>query len=170
LTWHFSDHFAWQIIDAQMVSSSVDSSYIGSLSAAAGAGQLSDVETVIPKMFIGTNLLISPTYGKIRFFGSSVLYFDIYASLGLGAAKTETHSFSTLGTSGTSPTDSIVNSGMGPMGDLALGFRMFWGSNLALNVDLRDYLAFCKTYGSSSPHNFFVVTFGLSLFLPGFST
>lgn len=170
LTWHISDHLAWQILDAQVVASTVDSSYIGGLSGAAGAGGLADVETVLPKMFIGTNLLVSPTYGKIRFFGSSVVYFDVYGLIGLGAAKTETHKFSTVGTSGTSVNDSIVNSGMGAMGDLALGFRIFMGSGFGLNIDMRDYLAWATTYGSSSAKNFFVVTFGLSYFIPSFGS
>lgn len=169
LIWHFSDHLAWQIVDAQYVASSVDMGYIGSLSNAAGAGALSNVQTVLPKLFISTNLMLSPTYGKIRFFGSSVLYFDIYGSIGLGAAKTDTHKFTTIGTSSTTVTDTVVNSGMGLMGNFAVGFRIFAGHSLGFNIDLRDYLASTKVYDSTSLKNFFVVTFGVSFFLPGFN-
>lgn len=164
-TWHFGDHYGWEILDVQMVTGSTSGFTTSLVSGAGGAGQLVDLQAVQSKMFIGSNFLLSPIYGKIRFFGAQVVYFDIYTVAGLGVAKTETHKFS--GSGGT-VSDTIVNSGMDPMATFGLGFKIFFGSGLGILVDLRDYVSLSTAYGSKSAHNAFVVNFGLAFFLPGF--
>jgi outer membrane beta-barrel protein len=166
LTWHIADHYGWEILDAQMVFSSVSGFTTGLVSGSNGPGQIADLESVMPKMFLSSNFLLSPVYGKVRFFGAQVIYFDMYTLLGLGAAKTETHSFSS--TSGGGVSDSVVHSGMDPMVDVGLGFKIFLTNGIGFDIDLRDYIAFSQNYRATSPKNNFVVTLGLSFFLPNF--
>jgi outer membrane beta-barrel protein len=166
LTWHIADHYGWEILDAQMVFSSVSGFTTGLVSGSNGPGQIADLESVMPKMFLSSNFLLSPVYGKVRFFGAQVIYFDMYTLLGLGAAKTETHSFSS--TSGGGVSDSVVHSGMDPMVDVGLGFKIFLTNGIGFDIDLRDYIAFSQNYRATSPKNNFVVTLGLSFFLPTF--
>lgn len=47
------------------------------------------------KSFYGGEFVLSPLYGKLSVFGSAIVYYDLYATLGAGMTKTETGSYFT---------------------------------------------------------------------------
>ena len=163
LDWHLSDHYGWEVIDAQFAFPSL-TGFVTDLAREKG---LSNVQTSQLKYLVTTNLLLSPLYGKIRFFGSQVLYFDIYLVVGGGVANTKTVKLSSSA-SGTAATETEVRSGMEPLVDFGLGIKVFMNDSLGLIFDFRDYLTFTEVYGSKKPRSNFSVFAGLSFFLPNF--
>jgi outer membrane beta-barrel protein len=161
LTWHISDHYGWEIIDYQKASGST-SSFITSL-VSDPTKSIQDLQVVKLKQVIGSNFLLSPFYGKIRFFGAQVLYFDIYVPIGLGFASTETSKYSISNTGG-----SVVASGSDLTLTLGVGFKLYLNSLMGIVVDLRNYMANSQNYGEKSFRSNFVASFGLAVFLPSF--
>ncbi|MBY0370545.1 outer membrane beta-barrel domain-containing protein [bacterium] len=159
LTWHISDHYGWEIIDWQHAFSTV-TSWTTSLVA---ANNLTDVQVIKLKEMVGTSFKLSPFYGKIRFFGSQVVFLDIYATLGLGMVNSETHKFT-----GTGPTETTVSASWDPSLNFGLGFSFYLSNNFTLNFDMRNYMAYSTTYGMRRLNSNFVFTGGLTIFLPGF--
>jgi outer membrane beta-barrel protein len=160
-TWHLSDHYGWEILDAQLAFPAV-TGYTSDLVKAKG---ISNLQTSKLNMILTTNLLVSPIYGKIRFFGSQVLYFDFYFSGGPGVARTETIKLSNSG--GTAVTSS-VRTGFEPAFDFGLGFKIFMNNAMGLMVDFRDYVTYTEVYGKKALKSNFSVFAGLSFFLPTF--
>lgn len=163
LTWHLHDHFGWEIIDIQKAFPSV-TSFASGLVQDRG---ISNLQTTQLNYSLTTNLLLSPFYGKIRFFGSQVLFFDIYLALGGGMASTETIRLASTGI-GVAGTQTSIRSGMEPCFDFGLGFKIFTNNFLGLVLDLRDYVVFSETYGKKNPKSNFSVFLGLSMFIPTF--
>jgi outer membrane beta-barrel protein len=163
LTWHFADHYGWEVLDAMLTFPTV-SSFTTNLVQTQG---ITNLQTVKLKMLFGTNFVMSPLYGKIRFFGRQVLHLDLYFVAGLGAASTETLKFVSTGTS-SAPTQSTAKTGFDPMFDFGLGFRVFLNSAMALNFDFRDYVVYSQVYSGRSLKSNFAVFGGLSFFLPTF--
>jgi len=158
LTWHISDHYGWEIVDYQHPFSTVAPFTTNLVTNA----QIVDLQAVKLKNIVGTAFKVSPFYGKIRFFGSQVIFLDIYAVLGFGAVNSETHKFNfTTG-------DSIVTQGWNPSLNYGLGFSFYLSNNFTLQFDLRNYMAYTPTFGKSRFYSHFVFTGGFSMFLPGF--
>ena len=162
-TWHLSDHYGWEILDLQVAFPTV-TGYTTDLVKSKG---ISNLQTTQLKLLVGSNFLVSPLYGKIRFFGSTVLYFDIYAILGLGLAKTDTLKFSSPATNSPA-TQSTLSSQFDPMFHFGFGFKIFINSALGLVIDMRDYVTYSTTYGKKSLSSNFAVAAGLTFFLPTF--
>ena len=163
LTWHFSDHFSWEIVDAQIGSASIPS-FTTDLVSQKG---LSNVQVVALKTLASTGIVMSPLYGKIRLFGATVMYFDIYAVLGFGMANTNTLKFETPNTNGAVAV-SIAKAGWDPLINAGIGMRIFLTSFMGLVVDFRDYMTYSETYGNKTLKNNFSVGAGLSFYLPTF--
>ena len=161
--WHITDHFGWEVVDFQWAFPSV-TSYTTGIVKSYG---ISHLEAVKMKQLVSSNIVISPLYGKIRFVGRQVLYFDIYAVVGGGAANTDVLNFSSAST-GTEPVQSILRSGWDPMFDIGFGFKVFLNDAMGLVIDLRDYIVDSRTYGSNGLKNNYSVFAGLSFFLPTF--
>ncbi len=158
-TWHFSDHFGWEIAHIQVASPSIT----GNIKDIVTANSLSNVQFSQINLLATSNILLSPIYGKIRFFGNQVLYFDIYSVFGFGLANTKT-----IKLSSSAPVESTVRQGMDPVFDFGLGVKIFTGDALAILIDLRDYVTFTEVYSSRKPRSNFSVFAGLSFFIPNF--
>lgn len=162
LDWHFNDHWAWEIIEYQKTFSSV-TSFITS-KAADNNMNLQDLQVIRPNSIIGTNLLVSPFYGKIRMLG--VVYLDIYLIAGLGFVNTTTLRYTH--TSGTSYNTTEVNSGYDFAINYGVGFKFFLNNTFTLYFDLRNYMANSFSYGRRGFGSNFTSSLGLSIFLPNF--
>lgn len=162
-SWHLHDHIGWEIIDAQLAFPSTQS-FATNLVTERG---ISNLQTSRLKQIYTTNLLLSPFYGKIRFFGSQVLYFDIYIILGGGVANTETVKFSAAST-GAAVSETVSRSGMEMAVDWGGGFKIFMSDYVGLLIDLRDYMVMAEVYGKKSMKSNFSVFGGLCFNLPGF--
>ncbi|NQW44543.1 MAG: outer membrane beta-barrel domain-containing protein [Deltaproteobacteria bacterium] len=158
-TWHFSDHFGWEIAHIQVASPSISANIKDIVT----ANSLSNVQFSQINLLATSNILLSPIYGKIRFFGNQVLYFDIYSVFGFGLANTKT-----IKLSSSAPVESTVRQGMDPVFDFGLGVKIFTGDALAILIDLRDYVTFTEVYSSRKPRSNFSVFAGLSFFIPNF--
>jgi outer membrane beta-barrel protein len=163
LAWHLSDHFGWEIADAAVAFPTVNS-FTTNLVSAEG---LSNLQTVQLRAYVGTNFLWSPIYGKVRFIGSSVVFFDVYTVAGFGAAKTDTLMFGTA-TKGGAVSQSTVHSGIDPMMTLGFGFKFFINNAMGLVVDLRDYLVYAPFYGIVALRSNYAVNVGVAFFIPTF--
>jgi outer membrane beta-barrel protein len=163
LTWHLSDHYGWEIVDAQVAFPSM-TGYVQELAQAKGIGNLQITKL---NMIFTTNFLFSPVYGKIRFFGSQILYFDIYAVAGFGMAKTETVKLSSPA-SGTAATQTSLRSSFDPAFDFGIGFKIFMNDAMGILIDFRDYVTYAEVYGKKSMKSNFSVFAGVSFFLPTF--
>jgi outer membrane beta-barrel protein len=161
LTWHISDHYGWEIIEYQKVFSSVNSFITGPGLIGDGNKLIQDVQAVKVNSIIGSNFVMSPLYGKIRFFG--VVYLDIYVVAGLGLVNTQTVSYSFANQSG-----SEVASGYNFAINYGFGFKVFMNNAFTLFVDMRNYMANSPAYGSSAFRSNFTASAGLSFFLPNF--
>ena len=163
LHWHLADHYGWEVIDYQYIFPSV-TSYSTNLVSSKG---LSNLQTVKIKQLVSSNFLLSPIHGKIRFFGSTVLHFDVYTLLGLGLASTDTLRLSSSGT-GAAASQSILLSHWDPLLDFGLGFKVLMNDAMGLVFDLRDYMVYSTTYGHKTLKSNFSVFVGLSFFIPTF--
>lgn len=163
LTWHLTDHYGWEVLDAMLTFPTV-TGFTTNLVSTQG---ITNLQTVKLKMMLGTNFVLSPLYGKIRFFGRQVMHLDLYFLLGVGAANTETLKFVSTGAS-SAPTQTTAQSGFDPMFNFGMGFRVFLNSAMALNLDFRDYVVYSKVYTGRSLKSNFAVFGGLSFFLPTF--
>jgi len=159
--WHFSDHYGWELIDLQTVFPAV-TGYALDLAREKG---ISNLQTIEIRNLVGTNFLLSPFYGKIRFLG--VIYFDIYVVAGLGVGNTQTLKISSAAT-GVEPLTSVVTTGWDPMVTLGFGFKIFLNNAMGLSVDLRDHLLTSQIYGGKRLMSNFSVFGGLSFYLPIF--
>jgi len=163
LAWHLSDHFGWEIIDAQITFPTV-TGFTNDLVSAKG---ISNLQTQRLRGMFATNLIISPVYGKIRLLGRGVLHLDVYLVVGGGLAKNETLRVSTSAIGG-APTETDMRSGMDPMFDFGLGFKFFLTKSFGLVFDLRDYVVYSELYGSKTLKSNFSVFGGISFYLPNF--
>lgn len=163
LTWHFSDHYGWEVIDA-MLTFPTTTSFTTNLVSSKG---ISNLQTTRLNMLFSSNFLLSPIYGKMRFFGSSVLHYDLYVVAGLGAANNDTLKVSTPGTAQPA-TELVLRSGFNPMFDFGLGFKIFINRAMGLVFDMRDYVVYAPVYGTYQLKSNFSVALGLSFFLPTF--
>jgi outer membrane beta-barrel protein len=113
LAWHLTDSLGWEILDAQKASASI-TSWANNL---VNEKNINNLQTAQLDYLATTNLLFSPFYGKIRVFGSSLVYFDLYTVLGAGLAGTKTVKLSKG-----SP-ESTLRTGVDPVVDFGLGFK-----------------------------------------------
>lgn len=163
LTWHFADHYGWEMVDVQLGIAQVTNFTTGLVQDKG----ISNLQTVKLKNMVGTNFLLSPVYGKIRFFGRQVLYFDIYVAAGGGLANTDVLLFSSPGI-GQAGVESVVKSGWDPMFNFGFGIKVFLNDAMGLSIDMRDYVVASQVYGKTSLKSNFSVMAGLSFFLPIF--
>jgi len=163
LAWHFSDHYGWEIADLQLGFPSV-TGYIRNYVQEFG---LSNVQTVKIKKMAGSNFLLSPIYGKIRFFGRQILYFDVYLVAGLAMANTEVLQLASAGKT-QAGVETIMKTGWDPTISLGFGFKIFLNDAMGLVFDLRNYLVSSETYGKRTFKSNFTVFAGMSFFLPTF--
>lgn len=163
LTWHLSDHYGWEILDAQVLFPSITSFTTGLVSEKG----ISNLQTPRLKMMFATNFLLSPIYGKFRFIGSSVLHFDAYLVAGFGLVNTETVRFGATA-KGNPAVESIAYSGFSPMFDFGFGFKIFLNDAMGLLVDFRDYVTISPVYGVTTLKSNFSFFMGLTFFIPTF--
>jgi outer membrane beta-barrel protein len=158
LAWHLTDSFGWEILDAQKASASI-TSWANNL---VNDKNITNLQTSQLDYVATTNILFSPFYGKIRVFGSSLVYFDLYTVIGAGLAGTKTVKLSE------GNPESTLRTGLDPVVDFGLGFKFFLNRSMGIILDLRDYLAFTETYGKRSPKSNYTVFVGINFFLPSF--
>lgn len=163
LAWHLSDHFGWEVADLQIGVPTV-TNFTTNLVSSKG---ISNLQTVKIRTLAATNFLLSPIYGKVRFFGRQTLFFDVYLVFGGGLAKTDVLRFSAAGTNQPA-VESTLKSGFDPMFDFGFGFKIFVNDALGLVIDLRDYVVSSQVYGARSLKSNFSVFGGLSFYLPIF--
>jgi len=92
-----------------------------------------------------------PLYGKFALFNTSILYYDIGATLGAGimnAGSIENEEESTF------------------VGTASLVGRLFFNDWMAMNLELRDFLFEASLRGGNSLANLVTVSAGISLYLP----
>jgi outer membrane beta-barrel protein len=161
LTYHFSDHFGWEVADLQFAMPSV-TSYTTGLVSSSGISNLQAQEY---HFLAASNFLVSPFYGKIRLWGAQVLHFDTYLVAGIGAANASIVEF---GTSAVNGAVSTVPQGSewDPMFDFGLGFKLYLNHEFALVLDLRDYVVDATAYGSKALRSNYTVYVGFSFFIP----
>ena len=158
VSWHLSDSWGWEILDVHKSFASV-TSWANSLVKDKG---ISNLQTVQLDYLATTNILFSPFYGKIRVFGSSIVYFDLYTALGGGVARTKTIRLSSV------DPESTIRTGTDPVIDFGLGFKFFLNQSMGLVLDLRDYLTFSENYGKRSAKSNYTVFLGVNFFIPNF--
>ncbi|MFM8270026.1 MAG: outer membrane beta-barrel domain-containing protein, partial [Pseudomonadota bacterium] len=157
-TWHLTDSVGWEIADVQKASASI-TSWANNL---VNDKNITDLQTAQLDYLATSNLIFSPFYGKIRVFGSSLVFFDLYTVLGAGVAGTKTVKLSK------GNPESTIRNGLDPVVDFGIGFKFFLNRSMGLVLDLRDYLTFSETYGKKSPKSNYTVFVGLNFFIPSF--
>jgi len=163
LSWHLGDHYGWEVLDA-LISFPNVTKYTTDLVSQKG---ISNLQTTELKWLAATGFLFSPLYGKVRFFGSTVLYLDLYAVVGVGMAKTNKLTYSASGEN--QPANLVATTpATDPLIHFGLGFKVFMNRAMGLTVDLRDYLVYTETYGKKHFKSNFAVTVGVAFFLPIF--
>lgn len=161
-TWHYSDHYGWEIADIHVLFPSVT----GFTTGLVDSKNIGNLQAPELKLIATSNFVISPIYGKMRFLGDRMLYFDLYLVMGLGLSKVETVKVAkTAGTVGIT----TERSAMDPTVTLGFGIKLFYNRFMGLTVDFRDYLLFTKIYDASRIQSNFSVGLGLSFFLPPFA-
>ncbi len=165
-TWHISDHFGWEILDYQKPFASVTSFTTSLVSDPPPGKAITALDAVKLKNSFGTALLMSPFYGKIRFFGAQVLYLDIYVVTGVGMINTETIRFSNNGS--TSYTETSMVNAWDLSINYGVGFKIFLSNAFTLFFDLRNYMANSQKYGTKAFRSNFNVSGGVSFVLPNF--
>jgi outer membrane beta-barrel protein len=163
LTWHFSDHYAWEVADVQYFMPSV-SSFTTDLVSSKGL-TTGGIQTQKLKLTIGSNFVVSPLYGKLSFLGASVLHFDIYALAGLGYAFADIAKYSL---SGSTVQESILSSNGNVMVNFGFGIKLFLNDAMGVVVDFRDYVTMTTLWGSTNPKSNFTMNLGVIFFLPTF--
>ncbi len=161
-TWHITDHYGWEIVDFQKVFPQV-TSFTTSLVSDHNKN-IADLQGVKMDMAIGSNFVMSPFYGKIRFFGS--VYLDIYLMAGLGIVSTETTRYAYQATN--SYVASSIRKGWDASFNYGLGFRFFVSNQFSVLLDMRSYMTLSPVYGKNSLRNNFTTFVGFSFFLPNF--
>jgi len=157
-TWHWTDYWGWEVVEFQKAFAST-TDWVKNLVA---SKSITNLQTAQLNYLATSNIIFSPFYGKVRVFGSSLVYFDLYAVLGGGFASTRTVKLSN------GNPESEVRTGMDPVVDFGVGFKVFMGPSFGLLLDLRDYLTFSETYGRRSVKSNYTVFLGLNFFLPSF--
>lgn len=165
LQWHLSDHFGWEIVDMTVVLPSITSFAKGL--AGNSSDKIADMQTNKLKMHIGTNLLFSPLYGKLRFFGNIILFFDIYAVGGFGFTNVQVSRLSYVAPN-TDPSETILKMSWDPTLNFGFGFKLFLTDVVGLLVDFRDYFTYSEAYGKKRFASHFGVNLGLTVFIPSF--
>lgn len=155
--WHFSDHFSWEILDIQAFSSR----FSGWTTDLLVESQIQRLDALRLKSLIATSFLLSPIYGKIRFFGQQVLYFDIYAVFGVGTGQVDTVRLSFSDTEG-----SVTATAWDPAFSLGLGLKLFLYRSVGIVIDFRDYMISSQSYDQRSLKSNYTVTAGISVFIP----
>ncbi|MBI3294715.1 MAG: outer membrane beta-barrel domain-containing protein [Deltaproteobacteria bacterium] len=159
VTWHITDHFAWEILDYQYLIPTVSSFTQDLVQDTTKNVQRLDV--VKMKSIAMSTFLMSPFYGKFKFLGNHVIYFDMYTLLGLGAANTETVTYSVSNQNGTSQGSAW------PLGfSFGLGIKLFMNSAMGLVIDFRDYVINSSAYDKAVLRSNYTVSVGLSFFIP----
>jgi outer membrane beta-barrel protein len=117
-TYHFSDSFAWRVGR-------------GFFSYGLSTGLREQLErrySVAPSDFdrvewaVGSDLILSPLYGKSAFFNRSLLWFEVYVLGGASAFK--------------------LNSGFSPAASIGAGVRVFRSQNLSVRFDALNHFLF----------------------------
>lgn len=162
--WHVSDHFGWEIVDVQYAFPSLGAFTSNLLKVYSNINNLQNSQL---NLWVGTGVLMSPFYSKIRMFGRWVIYFDIYVSVGLGFAKTETYRFGHTSPS-TDPSSTLVRSAWDPGFSIGAGFKVYLTNGIGLLLELRDYIVYTEEYASRRLRSNYSVFAGLTFFLPSF--
>ena len=163
LHWHFSDHYGWEILDLQLGFPTVTSFTTGLVS----NDGISNLQATKLKMMASSSFLVSPIYGKVRFWGSSVIHMDMYLSMGLGLANNETFQVSATG-KGQAANETILSTKWDPMFTFGLGFKFFLNRAMGRLVDFLDYIVNSEVYANRAFRSNFAVFAGLTFFLPTF--
>ncbi len=166
VTWHISDHFGWEILDYQKPFASVTSFTTNQVSEPPPGKAIVALDAVKLKNSFGTALLVSPFYGKIRFFGAQVIYLDVYTVVGAGMFNTETVRFSNNG--GTGFNETITSDSWDLSINYGVGFKIFLNDAFTLFFDLRNYMVNSQKYGTKAFRSNFNVSGGVSFVLPNF--
>lgn len=162
-SWHISDHWGWEVIDGQVANGALDA-YTTSL---VDTKVISNLQVPQLKTLATTGLLVTPLYGKIRFFGRQVLYFDIYFTLGMGASNVDIVKLSKMSSS-SSVVQTTEATGWYPTGAVGLGVKIFASDLIGIFVDFRDYIISAPLYSTNRIRHNLVATAGLNLYVPWF--
>jgi outer membrane beta-barrel protein len=127
---------------------------------------IADLQGMKMKTVLGSSYVLSPFYGKIRFFGAQVVYLDIYLVMGLGLVSGETLKYFHNGADSYSST--TVSATWDPSLNYGVGFKFFLNNSFSLFFDLRNYMSYSTVFGRRAFYSNFTASGGISIFLPGF--
>lgn len=165
--WHLSDHYSWEVVDGLWSLSSVNTyakdTVVANDLKPTGAFPNGGLSVNKLKLSFCTNFLISPFYGKVKFFGSQSLFFDIYFLIGAGISQMENvQVFNNGGTAGETSLSTTWDITV-PVG---LGFKVFLNPGIGLVIDLRNYFSYSNLYNQKYIKGSFSAFIGLSFFIP----
>lgn len=115
-TLHFSDIWAWEAIDFHY-SANVDTGLDVTLAERWSVAPTSNPEV---QYLAATHAIVSPLFGKLALFNSSINYLETYFSLGGGVAR--------------------FSDGFRPQVSFGPGFRLFIGQRVSARLDIRSSL------------------------------
>lgn len=114
--YHFSDAFAWQV-GRGLITYNVASGLQKELEQRFGATAADFAQL---EWMVGSDLILSPVYGKAALFNQSLVWFSAHVLAGASVVK--------------------LNRGFAPSGNLGLGGRMFLSDSVSLRFDAADHL------------------------------
>jgi outer membrane beta-barrel protein len=148
---------------------SMDTDLLAQINGTIDSGQSSGLALTVTTALFDAHLTYVPIFGKFAVFKSMIVDYDLHLMAGFGGAL--------LGAEGNTEGEELSGLKPGPM--LGLGFRLFVADNMAITVDLRDYI-FSSADVQEAPNqdgrraspvtelrNNIAIGFGFSLFFPG---
>jgi outer membrane beta-barrel protein len=167
VAWHLSDHYGWEIIDGlwsiPTVNSYAKDTVVANDLKPTGAFPNGGIFANKLKLSLCTNFLISPFYGKIKFFGTQSLFFDIYFLVGAGLSQMENVQ---IYNSGGTAVETTVSNTWDITVPVGLGFKVFLNPGMGLLIDLRNYFSYSSLYNQRYIKGSFSAFIGLSFFIP----
>lgn len=141
-TYHFSEYHSWEILNFIFLSNRETQL----------RKEIKDKTGLVPdtednQFFLTTAYSLHPTYGKIAWFGSKILHFDLYFLIGGGVRKLAGKNL------------------VKPAATGGAGFRFYLSQRLSLRLDARDLLFSEKQQSGNKWIHAFVPTVGLSVLL-----
>ena len=140
-TYHFDDFWAWEIASATY-SLNVKTDLERELEDSFGVRP-----TKFPQMqfFVGSNLVIKPFYGKLAWLNDSLIYTEVFFTVGPAVASYE-------------------NAGVFIGRNAGLGWRIYLTKNFSVRFDVRDYqFLSAETFKDSENELFLQVGLGLNI-------
>lgn len=116
-TLHFSDLFAWEAVNFHY-SANVGSGLESTLAQRWDVAPTNDPEI---QYLLGSNLTVTPLFGKLTFFNQAILHAGTFVTVGGGVVR--------------------FTDGFRPQVSIGPGVRLFWGDVVSTRLELRNIIA-----------------------------